>query len=87
MNILFTDQEWTEDKKKLYFRQYMDNKRKLRAWYFADKKYKGIKYKNFGLFTFKKNNDDTIVNNIWYNIMQEQVNEPIIKTRLYNKIW
>ncbi|MFW6311661.1 MAG: hypothetical protein ACOC1K_05435 [Nanoarchaeota archaeon] len=69
----------TEKEKKKYFKKYLKNKKKCRKWYAADKKYREIVLWSYG--------KDNIGGDIWEDIMDEQLYEPELDTRLKRKIW
>ena len=78
-NKLFVNKDWTEEEKARYFKQYMSNKEMLRKWHKAPKNLKEIQMYSYGI--------DDAKEELWDNIIGEQLYEPLIQTRLTAKIW
>lgn len=78
-SILFTNQDWTPEKKRQYFDEYIKLKKSCRKWHKAPKKFKQLR-----LWSYDK---ACLTGDIWEDIIDEQLYEPIIKSKLTNSIW
>ena len=62
-----------------YFKKYMKNKEKVRAWYKSHKKFRKLK-----LWCYEEENPS---GDIWKEIMEEQLYESQFDTKLKRSIW
>jgi hypothetical protein len=83
-NILFTHQDWTDEKKKEYQKQYNKLKQSCRVWHKAPKEFKELKLWSYGKDNLAGSNP---ADDLWSEIIDEQLYEPILITRLTKKIW
>jgi hypothetical protein len=78
-NTLFVNKDWTEEQKAIYFKNYMKLKLMLRKWHKTPKKFKEINMYQYG--------KDNMGTGIWKDIIDEQMYEPMIKTKFTATIW
>ena len=62
-----------------YFKKYMKNKLKVRAWHKSNKRFRELK-----LWCYEQEN---LSGDIWKNIMEEQLYESQFDTKLKRSIW
>ena len=62
-----------------YFKKYMKNKLKVRKWYKSNKQFRELK-----LWGYAKEN---LTGDIWEDLIDEQIYEPQLDTKLKRSIW
>ena len=69
----------TKEDFKTYFKKYMKNKLKVRKWYKSNKQFRELK-----LWSYAKEN---LTGDIWEELIDEQIYEPMLDTKLKRSIW